>query len=111
MAGLQAEGLPSLRKGRADFRVKPDDVMMGFAVVLAILLSVGLFFALPSFLEARIRNALHNKTLVNIIGGVIRMALFLLYVFLCSKLKEIRRSSSTTARSTSRSTATRAARS
>ena len=64
---------------------------MGFAVVLAIILSVGLFFALPTFLEALIKNAVPNKTLVNLIGGVVRMALFLLYVFLCSKLKEIRR--------------------
>jgi uncharacterized protein YqhQ len=92
MAGLQSEEPSKFEKKVAQiFRVKPDDVMMGVAVVLAILLSVGLFFALPTFLEALIKNVLHNKTLVNIIGGVIRMALFLLYVFLCSKLKEIRR--------------------
>ena len=92
MAGLQSEEPSKFEKKVAQIlRVKPDDVMMGFAVVLAILLSVGLFFALPTFLEALIKNVVHNKLLVNIIGGVIRMALFLLYVFLCSKLKEIRR--------------------
>ena len=92
MAGLDAEEPSKFEKKVAQIlHVKPDDVMMGFAVVLAILLSVGLFFALPTFLEALIRNAINNKTLVNLIGGVIRMAMFLLYVYLCSKLKEIRR--------------------
>lgn len=92
MAGLDAEEPSKFEKKVAKIlHVKPDDVMMGFAVVLAILLSVGLFFALPTFLEALIKNAVHNKTLVNLIGGVLRMALFLLYVYLCSKLKEIRR--------------------
>jgi uncharacterized protein YqhQ len=92
MAGLDAEEPSKFEKKVAKiFHVQPDDVMMGFAVVLAILLSVGLFFALPTFLEALIKNAIHNKTLVNLIGGVLRMVLFLLYVYLCSKLKEIRR--------------------
>jgi uncharacterized protein YqhQ len=92
MAGLDAEEPSKFEKKVAQIlHVKPDDVMMGLAVVLAILLSVGLFFALPTFLEALIKNAVHNKTLVNLIGGVVRMALFLLYVYLCSKLKEIRR--------------------
>ncbi len=92
MAGLDAEEPSKFEKKVAQIlRVKPDDVMMGFAVVLAILLSVGLFFALPTFLEALIKRVIPNKTLVNLIGGVVRMGMFLLYVFLCSKLKEIRR--------------------
>lgn len=92
MAGLDAEEPSKFEKKVAQIlHVKPDDVMMGLAVVLAILLSVGLFFALPTFLEAMIKRVITSKTLVNLIGGVLRMALFLLYVFLCSKLKEIRR--------------------
>jgi uncharacterized protein YqhQ len=92
MAGLDAEEPSKFEKKVAQIlHVKPDDVMMGFAVALAILLSVGLFFALPTFLEALIKRVVPNKTLVNLIGGVVRMGLFLLYVYLCSKLKEIRR--------------------
>ncbi len=92
MAGLEAEEPSKFEKKVAQiFRVKPDDVMMGTAVVLAVLLSVGLFFALPTFLESLVKRVIDSKALVNLIGGVMRMALFLLYVYLCSKLKEIRR--------------------
>jgi uncharacterized protein YqhQ len=92
MAGLDGEEPSKFEKKVAQIlHVRPDDVMMGFAVVLALILSVGLFFALPTFLETLIKRVVSNKTLVNLMGGIVRMSLFLLYVYLCSKLKEIRR--------------------
>ena len=71
--------------------MKPEDVMMVFAVVLAIALSILLFFVLPTGLEALIKKVVSSRVLLNIIGGLIRIGVFLLYVGLVSRLKEIHR--------------------
>ena len=92
MAGEQAEE-PSkfeLKVAKA-LHMKPDDVMIACAVVLAVILSVALFFALPTGIEALCKLFITNKLALNLIGGVVRITVFLLYVYLCSKLKEIRR--------------------
>ena len=71
--------------------MKTEDVMMVFAVVLAIALSILLFFVLPTGLEALIKKVVSSRVLLNIIGGLIRIGVFLLYVGLVSRLKEIHR--------------------
>lgn len=92
MAGMEAEEPTRFEKKLAEvFHCKPDDVMMATAVVLAIVLALGLFFVLPITLEWLIRKIISSELAVNLIGGVIRIAVFLAYVFLCSRLKEIRR--------------------
>ncbi|MBQ3080055.1 MAG: DUF1385 domain-containing protein [Clostridia bacterium] len=92
MAGLETEEPSKFEKKVAEmFHVKPDDVMMAIAVVLAVVLAVGLFFVLPISLEWVVKLVIKNELIVNLIGGVIRIGVFLTYVFLCSKLKEIRR--------------------
>ena len=92
MAGLDAEEPTKFEKKVAEIlKVKPDDVMMACAVVLALILAIGLFFVLPISLEWLIRKAISSELAVNLIGGLIRIAVFLLYVFFCSRLKEIRR--------------------
>lgn len=92
MAGLDVEEPSKFEKKVAEIlHMKPDDVMMGFAVILAIILSVGLFFAIPTAIESFLKRNIQNNLLVNLIGGLVRITMFLLYVWLCSKLKEIRR--------------------
>ncbi len=92
MAGLEAEEPTKFEKKLAKwFKVKPDDVMMACAVILAVVLAVGLFIVVPNVLKALIGKVIENRLLLNIISGLIRISLFLLYVFFCSRLKEIRR--------------------
>ncbi len=92
MAGLDTEEPSKFEKKLAKiFHVKPDDIMMATAVILAVVLAIGLFFVLPFTLEWLIKKIISNKLIVNLIGGVIRICVFLIYVFFCSKLKEIRR--------------------
>ncbi len=92
MAGLDAEEPSKFEKKLGQMlHVDPEKIMIGAAVVVAILLSVGLFFAIPTAIESWVKTAVTNKLLVNLIGGAVRMSMFLLYVWLCSKLKEIRR--------------------
>ena len=75
------------------------NIIMGVAMVLAVALSVGLFVFLPNFAATGI-NALYSHLtngadmasfLQNVISGVIRITIFVVYMYLTSLLKDIRR--------------------
>ncbi len=92
MAGEEMEEPGKFEKKVAGIlHVKPDDVMIGTAVVLALAMAIGLFFVLPSLAETLVRKVVSNEIALNLIGGVIRIIVFLVYVMLCARLKEIRR--------------------
>ncbi|MGJ4850566.1 DUF1385 domain-containing protein [Bacillota bacterium Meth-B3] len=92
MAGEAPEEPSKFERKLAEIlHMKPDDVMMAVAVVLAVVLAIGLFFALPVGIEALIKRYVQSNALVKIIGGVVRIGVFLTYIGLVSRLKEIRR--------------------
>ncbi len=70
-------------------------VIMIFASVLGVLLAVGLFFFLPSLLYdllALIFPSIKEVVLAkSIFEGILKIALFLGYVVLCSRMEEMRR--------------------
>ncbi|MBE6954969.1 MAG: DUF1385 domain-containing protein [Ruminococcaceae bacterium] len=61
------------------------------AAVMGILLAVGMFFLLPTFLVGLIRPIHDNLMLRNLLEGVVKIAIFIAYLALVSKMKEIRR--------------------
>lgn len=103
MAGMEAEEPSEFEKKLASkFGKRAEDVMMGVAVVLALALSIGLFFVLPTLVESWIKHVMTGgsaevmlsngqKLLLNLIGGVIRIAMFIGYILLVRNVKEIRR--------------------
>ncbi|MDO5331293.1 MAG: DUF1385 domain-containing protein [Bacillota bacterium] len=59
---------------------------------LSICLTVGLFILLPTFILSLVSKAgLTNVILLNLIEGVIRIIIFILYVWVCTFLEDIRR--------------------
>jgi Predicted metal-dependent enzyme len=91
MAGLDLEEPTAFEKKMAKvFKCKPDDVMMASAVILAVVLAIGLFVALPYLCMWLLRKVMTDPWL-SIVYGLIRICLFLGYVYLCSRLKEIKR--------------------
>lgn len=71
---------------------KLDKVVVGLATVMAVAFSVGLFFLLPTLAASGIDFFLPLSVLArNIVEGVIRVAVFLVYLILISKMKDIRR--------------------
>lgn len=70
---------------------KAASVIMGFAAVLGILFSVGLFFLLPTFIAGFFDRFITTPIVHNLIEGVIRIVVFLLYLFLCSRMKDMKR--------------------
>ncbi len=67
-------------------------VIVGLSVVLGICFSVGLFFLLPTVITNLLGYLIPmNKLAVSLAEGVIRVAIFLSYLILVSKMKDIRR--------------------
>jgi len=64
---------------------------LSIAMLLAFGLFVGLFIALPTFLTSRIDHYIHSTILYNIIEGLIRVSIFLLYLYIISRMKDIKR--------------------
>ncbi|MDP4088940.1 MAG: DUF1385 domain-containing protein, partial [Bacillota bacterium] len=73
------------------FKDKSSDVIMGVALVLSLGFSILLFFILPTFLANLFYKLGLNKMEVNIIEGILRVAIFLGYIYLVSKLEDINR--------------------
>ena len=71
---------------------KLDKVVVALATVMAVAFSVGLFFLLPTLTASGIDFLIPLSVLArNIVEGVIRVAVFLIYLVLISKMKDIRR--------------------
>lgn len=70
---------------------KLKDVVIGISVVIAIIFSVGMFMVLPWLVSLLIEFATDSNLLVTLGEGIIRIVIFLSYMLLISKMKEIQR--------------------
>ena len=70
---------------------KKESMMMAASLVLAAVLCVGLFILLPMFLVSLLRPILQSRFLISLLEGILRVAIFLAYIILISKMKDIRR--------------------
>ena len=60
-------------------------------VVIAVLFAIGLFFVVPVGLTSLIKNQLGSSVLFWLVEGVLRTAIFLGYLVLLSRLRDLRR--------------------
>ena len=67
---------------------KLNKIIMGTAIVFALIFGVGLFVLLPTFLAQFVPVSI---TFAGAIEGIVRMAIFIGYVFLISRMKDIQR--------------------
>lgn len=65
--------------------------LVGFAVVLGLGMSVGLFFLLPMVIGGFFDRWITSNLGINLLEGVIRMGIFFLYMYLISRMKDMRR--------------------
>ncbi len=68
-----------------------DDLFMVGTVIFSIVLAVGLFMLLPAFLASLLDGVVKNHFALGLIEGVIRLAIFLLYVVLITLMEDIKR--------------------
>lgn len=67
-----------------------EDIMMFFAVVIALVMAVGLFFVLPTLITNLIKGSIKSSFLINLIDGGIRILIFLGYMLVVSLLPDIK---------------------
>ena len=74
------------------FGDKLADYLIYFSVAISIILCIGIFMVLPTFLGGAVTNLLHgDATLRSVIEGVIKIFIFVGYMFLVSQMKDIKR--------------------
>ncbi|MCL2151718.1 MAG: DUF1385 domain-containing protein [Oscillospiraceae bacterium] len=70
---------------------KAEKILIIFALILGIAISVGLFMLLPTVLTGLITNFVSHRILRNLIEGALRITIFLLYMWLATRLEEMKR--------------------
>lgn len=73
------------------FKEKAESVIIGFTVLVSIVIAVALFMLLPAALAEFVGKWVNSRILLSVIEGVIRLAIFILYVVLISQMEDIRR--------------------
>jgi uncharacterized protein YqhQ len=60
-------------------------------IAVALVFAIGLFFVIPVALTSLIKGQLHSSVLFWVVEGIVRTAIFLGYMFLLSRLRDLRR--------------------
>ena len=70
---------------------KAEKALIGFAVFLGVCLSVGLFVLLPTLLAGFVTNLTDSSILRNLTEGALRLIIFFLYMYFCTKSPDLKR--------------------
>ena len=87
----------SLKKGKFESWVehklgdKANDVMIYFSVFIAIALSILIFIISPTLVTSFLKTKISSHIWLNVVEGLMRIILFIGYVLLISKMKDIQR--------------------
>lgn len=73
------------------FGEKAEDVEITLAVIFSVVLSMGIFMILPNIITSFFKRITESPLVLNLIEGLIRIGIFLIYVVLVSKMEDIRR--------------------
>ena len=73
------------------FKDKANDVIIAISMIIAFVLSIGLFVLIPTAVGGAFSKVINNDFLLNLIEGVIRICILFGYIVLISKSKDIER--------------------
>lgn len=73
------------------FGKKAENIIMGFTVFFSILMAIAIFMLLPLAVVSFIDESVISYEWKTLLEGLLRVAIFLLYIVLISQLKDIRR--------------------
>ena len=79
------------RKKLEEKEKKQEKALMGGTVAFSIVFALALFFALPYFLSGFFHKVVASETLIALIEGLIRLAIFLGYIAIISLTPDIKR--------------------
>lgn len=70
---------------------KIKDIVIYFSVFLSLVLGIGLFMLLPTVLVGWMKHISENQIFLSLMEGVVRIAIFLIYLWAVSQMKDIQR--------------------
>lgn len=70
---------------------KFQDLVMGLTVAFSLGFSVLLFFLLPMLVSSLLTGVVQSTLLINLLEGAVRIMIFVCYILLVSRMKEMRR--------------------
>lgn len=70
---------------------KIEKFLLGFSTVLAILISIGLFILTPTLVASLMNKYTDNNIIKNLFEGLVRIIIFVGYLYLVSKMEDIKR--------------------
>lgn len=73
------------------FKDKSEDVEIVLTLLFSLALTIGLFILLPSFITNLFKNNIHSPFLMNLLEGLVRIGIFLIYVVAVSKMEDVGR--------------------
>ncbi len=78
------------------YNKKNDRLLAGtlfLSVIISLVFGIGVFMLLPTFLVGLLRDyaGLTNDVIATLLEGIVRIAIFVVYIMLVSKMKDIRR--------------------
>lgn len=73
------------------FKDKANDVIIAISMIIAFVLSIGLFVLIPTAVGGAFSKIINNDFLLNLIEGAIRICILFGYIVLISKSKDIER--------------------
>ena len=77
--------------GGADSGEKSDKLFVAGTLTLSLVLAVAIFLLLPYGLSVVFQKFISNATVIAVIEGVLRLAIFIIYVVLISQMEDIKR--------------------
>ena len=68
-----------------------ENTMMGGTVILSVILAIAIFMILPYYLSVLCSRFIASDMIVAVLEGILRLAIFIGYIVVISKMKEIQR--------------------
>ena len=79
------------KKVNPETQEKKDSIFMGITVALSLIMAVGIFMVLPYFISLLFKRFTDSYVLIAAAEGAVRLLLFVGYLFLISRMKDIQR--------------------
>lgn len=73
------------------FGEQVEKVLMAFVMVFSVVMAIGIFMVLPLLIANLFRRVIHSETVMAFLEGAIRIAIFVAYIKLISRMEDIRR--------------------
>lgn len=74
------------------FKDKANDIITAVTLIISLAFSILIFFILPTFAANIFKKANVNNTIeLNLIEGIIRVAIFIIYIYIIGRMEDIKR--------------------